>query len=75
MSVAAVMSPNPSAVTELVRERGGEIAFSELLARLRGLGFSDAASRDIIWRLLAHGVVQFTPDRDRIRLAQRQKAR
>jgi len=73
MSKAGVTIANPDAVIRILCEHNGELSFSDLLTVLREHGFSDSASRDLIWRLLAHGVIQFTSDRDRILLARDRK--
>ena len=74
MSVAAVANAmDPALVTDILRRHDGEFPFLDLIAALRKRGLTDAAARDLIWRLLAYGTIFFTSGRDRLRLAENRK--
>jgi len=74
MSVAAVANVmDPALVTDILRQHNGEFPFLDLMAALRNQGLTDAAARDLIWRLLAHGTIVFTSGRDRLRFAENRK--
>jgi len=48
---------------ELIERNGGECSFSDGLKALNQLGMSESQARDMLWRLLSDGSIEFTVER------------
>ena len=69
MAQVAQILFNPEMVVALLRERNGDYPFDEMLEALQAKGFDEAASRELIWHVLALGRIEFTEDRSSLRLS------
>jgi hypothetical protein len=62
MPVVPVIDPQP--VLTLINEKGGECSFDEAMDALVLRGMTKEVARDVLWRLLSDGTIEFTTDRN-----------
>jgi hypothetical protein len=62
MAVAVQSQLDLDVAVEALRRRRGTTAVPELVSELRKKGLSEGDAREMIWRLLALGVLEFTAD-------------
>ncbi len=67
MASSPAIDPKP--LIELLQRQGGECSFDDGVRALEVGGLSKDDARDVVWRLLSQGVVEFTTDRE-LRLPQ-----
>lgn len=64
MSVmAAVPTIDPTPLVQFLEENGGESSFEDAVGVLQTRGLTPNDARDVVWRLLSQGVIEFTTDR------------
>jgi len=67
-AVASQVVFDPDLVLTLLEARGGEYPFADLLQALQEKGLDESTSREILWHVLALGLIEFTEDRSSLRL-------
>lgn len=60
---------SPSVVISAMKQYNAPYQFPDLLRTLEELGLTETAARDLIWELLATGVVRFDADRQHLLLS------
>lgn len=64
MSIAVVTPViDPEPVLQLINTHGGECSFDAAIEVLQKQGLNQSDARDGLWRLLSHGIIEFTSDR------------
>src|SRR5262249_4540079 len=58
----------PEIIVDIIRNHDGEFPFSDLLRELSTEGFDCSAGRELIWRGLAMGLIEFNADRSALRI-------
>jgi hypothetical protein len=67
-TMAAQPAIDPDFVVQIIRERGGEYPFNDLLNALSERGLNESQGRELIWQVLALGFIEFNADRSILQL-------
>jgi hypothetical protein len=67
IAVALGSELNAKLVQDLLAEQDGERPFDSVMTALQEKGLDESTSRELIWRVLALGLIEFTADRSSLR--------